>query len=380
MTIALESLADSRSELTAFQYRPRQIADRDIGQMVLAWRPSHPDRIFYPLQSGFQRQLQMLNELSRQLRRVADLFSVGECLQTALCCHAFQPFAGLALTPIAILSPSGNLVVREGNCYAAGLPLLTLCPVPSDTRPPLPEASLLMKILLLADIHANWPALAAIDETFDVCLFLGDLVEYGADPVPCIDWVRQHVHAAVRGNHDHATSQRVATSGNAGCRRLASVTRQQHQQVLTPGHLKFLARLPVTSTLELDGRSFYLVHATPRDPMDEYLGYDPEAWAARLAGIEADFVCVGHTHVPLDLQIGKTRLINPGSVGQPRDGDPRAAYVVVENGRVEFRRRAYDVERAIQRLREVGLDSESVDIAADMLRSGGRPLDAASSV
>lgn len=230
-----------------------------------------------------------------------------------------------------------------------------------------------MKILLLADIHANWVALSAIQETFDACLFMGDLVEYGADPVPCIDWVRRHAHAAIRGNHDHATVQRVMGTLGNGCRRLAATTRLQHAQVLTPQYYKFLARLPVTQTLELDGKTFFLVHATPRDPMDEYLGHDIPGWTARLSEIDADYVCVGHTHLPLDLQIGRKRLINPGSVGQPRDGDPRASYVVIENGVVHFRRQPYDIELAIERLRQTGLEEASISIAADMLRTGGRP-------
>ena len=66
-----------------------------------------------------------------------------------------------------------------------------------------------MKILLLADIHANWPALAAIDESFDACLFMGDVVDYAADPVPCVEWLRKYATAWVRGNHDHSVAQRV---------------------------------------------------------------------------------------------------------------------------------------------------------------------------
>lgn len=229
-----------------------------------------------------------------------------------------------------------------------------------------------MKILLLADIHANWVALSAIRESFDVCLFLGDLVEYGTEPVPCIDWVRKYAHVAIRGNHDHATAQRVETSSGAGCRRLAAATRAQNSALLTPSHFKFLARLPVTTTVTLDGRTFYLVHATPRDPMDEYLGNDPQAWTQRLTGIDADFVCVGHTHLPLELDLQGRKLINPGSVGQPRDGDPRAAYAVIENGQVSFRRAAYDIDAAVRQMRTTGLDEDAIAIAEEMLRSGGR--------
>ena len=124
-----------------------------------------------------------------------------------------------------------------------------------------------MKILLLSDVHANWVALSAIQESYDICLFLGDIVEYGPEPVPCIDWIRRHAHAAVRGNHDHSTAQRVETIRGGGCRQLAAVTRELHQQVLESSHYKFLARLPVTQSLNLGGKSFYLVHATPRDPI-----------------------------------------------------------------------------------------------------------------
>lgn len=229
-----------------------------------------------------------------------------------------------------------------------------------------------MKVLLLADIHANWVALSAIRESFDACLFLGDLVEYGTDPVPCIDWVRQHCHAAVRGNHDHSTAQRVPPANGGGCRQLAGATRQLHERILDSTHYKFLARLPVTQTVVLGDHSFHLVHATPRDPMDEYLADDPVAWKTRLHGIEADFVCVGHTHLPLHLQLGTTQLVNPGSVGQPRDGDPRAAYAVIEDGRVSLRRVGYDLDAAVAQLRASGLDPATADIAEAMWRSGGR--------
>lgn len=232
-----------------------------------------------------------------------------------------------------------------------------------------------MKILVIADIHANWPALSAIRESYDACLFLGDVVEYGTNPVPCVDWLRQHATHAIRGNHDHAVVQRVTSTNGSGFRRLASATRQQHWKVLQPAHLKYLSRLPVTLQVELDGKSFHMVHATPRDPMDEYLVNDPEGWTQRLHGIDTDFVCVGHTHIPLHLDLGRMQLINPGSVGQPRDGDPRCSYVMIENGKVHFRRVEYDIEAAIRDLEESGIDTEACELAASVLRHGGRPSD-----
>jgi len=231
-----------------------------------------------------------------------------------------------------------------------------------------------MKILLLSDIHSNWPALQSIDESFDACLFSGDLVDYATDPVPCIDWVRRNVNAAVRGNHDHAVAQRVPVRKSTGLSRIAAVARPIHWEKLSSSHLKFVGRMPVTRRIELDGKVFYLVHATPRDPFDEYLKDDSEAWRSRLEGIEADYVCVGHSHMPFCIEAGQARVINPGSVGQPRDGDPRASYCVIENGEVSFRRVEYDIEQTIRNMAESGIEGQVLELAAHYLRTGGRLL------
>lgn len=230
-----------------------------------------------------------------------------------------------------------------------------------------------MRILVLADIHANWPALSAIQEPFDACLVLGDLVEYGAQPVECINWVRQHATTIIRGNHDHSVAQRVPPPTGSGLRGLSGATRLQHWQILSPTHLKYLSRLPVSQTVELDQNRFYLVHATPRDPMDEYLAQDAEAWKIRLATITADFVCVGHTHLQFHMQLGRLQLLNPGSVGQPRDGDPRAAYAIIQDGRVELKRVEYDIDAAVAALRSAALSPHDFALAESMLRTGGRP-------
>lgn len=229
-----------------------------------------------------------------------------------------------------------------------------------------------MRILVLADIHSNWPALAAIHESFDACLFVGDLVDYATDPVPCIDWVRRHADAAVRGNHDHAVAQRIAAKAGGGMRQLAAATRPLHWQVLASADLKYLSRLPVTQRVSLDGLTFHLVHATPRDPFDEYLRNDPDTWADRLETIDADIVCVGHTHMQFHLDLGRVQVLNPGSVGQPRDGDPRAAYAVVENGRIELKRVPYDIEATLEHMARSGVDRETLRLAAKCLNTGGR--------
>ena len=100
---------------------------------------------------------------------------------------------------------------------------------------------------------------------------------------------------------------------------------------------------------------FGFISSTPHHgPMDEYLAADAEGWAKRLENIDADFVCVGHTHIPFHLKLDNCQLLNPGSVGQPRDGDPRAAYAVIENGRVHLRRVEYDIDAAVEQMKTAG--------------------------
>lgn len=230
-----------------------------------------------------------------------------------------------------------------------------------------------MRILVLSDIHANWSALCSIREAFDACLFIGDVVEYGVEPVSCIDWVRKHATYAIKGNHDHSVAQRVAPSSGSGFRKLAGATREQHWSILTPSHIKYLSRLPVTLNVNVGGIRFYLVHATPRDPMDEYLADQPEMWRTRLKGIEADIVCIGHTHIQFHLDLGEWQLLNPGSVGQPRDGDPRAAYAIIENGQIQLKRVEYDIDATVRALRAAELPEDSIELAEAVLRTGGRP-------
>lgn len=214
-----------------------------------------------------------------------------------------------------------------------------------------------MRILLVADIHANWPALQALDEPHDVCLCLGDLVDYALEPAPCIDWVRRRAHYAVRGNHDHGVAQNVVVSGRNGFKYLTGVTRVLSRERLGAADLRFLASLPPTRAVTLDGTRFLLVHATPRDPLDEYAYPDADFWARRLENVDVDVVCVGHTHQPYVLPVGDKLVLNPGSIGQPRDGDPRAAWLLLDLGSwtAAWRRVEYPVDDAAEAIRAAGL-------------------------
>jgi putative phosphoesterase len=228
-----------------------------------------------------------------------------------------------------------------------------------------------MRILLLADIHANWAALNAITEPFDVCLVLGDLVDYGLEPSPCIEWVRQKATHAVRGNHDHGVAQNVRVQGRGGFKYLTGVTRPITQERITGADRRFLGNLPITKRVNLENSRFLMVHATPRDPMDEYTIADVDFWSRRLQDIDANVICVGHTHHPYVLEVGDKLVINPGSVGQPRDGDPRASYALIENQRVELKRIEYPVEETVKTVWESNLPEPAKAMLAEVFRTGG---------
>ena len=227
-----------------------------------------------------------------------------------------------------------------------------------------------MRILLVADVHGNWSALKTLSEPYDLCLCLGDVVDYGLEPAPCVDWVRRHAAAAVRGNHDHGAAQNVVISGRTGYRYLTGVTRPLTRERLAEPDLRYLARLPATHYLTVEDTRLLLVHATPRDPLDDYAPPDVELWKRRLQDVDADVICVGHTHLPFVLEVGDKLVINPGSLGQPRDGDPRASYAIIDDFNVELKRMDYPVEEAVQVVQASNLPDDAKDMLAEVYRTG----------
>lgn len=232
-----------------------------------------------------------------------------------------------------------------------------------------------MRILLTADIHSNWPALAAIHESFDVAICLGDVVEYGVEPGPCIDWVREHCAHVVRGNHDHNSVQDVVglANGVKGFKYMTVATRKLNQERMTDEHRRFLSQMPLTQFITLDGIRMMLVHATPRDPLDEVTAADPEVWARRIEGIDVDVVCVGHTHHQFAFQVGQTTIINPGSIGLQREGDPRAAYAMIDGNKIELRRIDYPINDTISAVNSSPLPGDVKQLLASVYRDGRLP-------
>ena len=231
-----------------------------------------------------------------------------------------------------------------------------------------------MRALVVSDLHGNAAALEAVVAAargpFDAVLCLGDVVDYGPDPVCCVNWSMHTATHAVRGNHDHGAAQDVEIVGASGFRYLTMTTRRHTLASLTPAHRRYLGSLPTTKLLTLSGQRAMMVHASPRDPMDEYVPADPDAWAARLGGLAVDFLFVGHTHVPFSLRAGRTTVVNPGSVGLPRDGNSRARYALFEDGVVTLHETDYDVERTVAAVMAADLEPLAKQMLADCYRRG----------
>ena len=220
-----------------------------------------------------------------------------------------------------------------------------------------------MLIALISDIHSNLEALEAVwDEIRDADAFLcmGDLVGYGASPNEVVEFVRKQMERrtflCVRGNHDNAIAFGADWAFNPYARQAV----RWHQWVMRSENLEFLRQLPVRQLFTDDtGRSYLLIHGSPRAPLDEYLfPWLPESeFKEVLSYVRQDDLLVGHTHVPMLKEIDGKRIINPGSVGQPRDGDWRASYALIdtETGEVTFHRVEYDVEESARKIIEAGL-------------------------
>ena len=231
-----------------------------------------------------------------------------------------------------------------------------------------------MRYAIIADIHANLTAFEAVLDDMerrggvDEIWCLGDIVGYGPDPHECIERLRQYNHVCVAGNHDWAAIGKVST---ADFNPDAALACQWTAGQLSKKDIKYLEKLPLT----IDKDIFKLVHGSPREPIWEYvisIGIARENFNF----FQSPYCLVGHSHVPLvfreedgactssrlvdniGLAVGESRLIlNPGGVGQPRDGDPRASYAIYdsETRMVRLHRISYDVAATQDRMMEKGL-------------------------
>ena len=218
-----------------------------------------------------------------------------------------------------------------------------------------------MRVAILSDIHANRVALEAVfedleDQSVDALICAGDVVGYNPWPAACVEEIRERAIPTVMGNHDRAVASGTAFRFNDMARAGVEHAREQ----LNDEELEWLSDLP-TERHEF-GKRVHIVHGHPDDP-DRYTY--PQEFSADLVRDDAAVLVMGHTHVQgHDVfeneggEGGETEIVmNPGSVGQPRDGDPRAAYSVLDLDAmaVEERRVEYDIERVIEGVRDAGL-------------------------
>lgn len=237
-----------------------------------------------------------------------------------------------------------------------------------------------MRVLIISDIHANLVAFEAVladaQRDWDIIWFLGDLVGYGPDPNECVSLLREHNHIALSGNHDWAVLGKLDINTFNDFARQAILWAQD---VLEEESRAYLEELP---PLLHPHEAFTLAHASPRQPVWEYI-LDRGTAAANFSHFDTRYCLVGHTHVPVvfekiegeqiymlhplyneiwRLENNHRCIINPGSVGQPRDSDPRAAYALLDLDKMtwEYRRVPYDIEETQRRMRQHGLSERLI--------------------
>jgi predicted phosphodiesterase len=233
-----------------------------------------------------------------------------------------------------------------------------------------------MRVLVVSDIHGNVAALeAVVAQPYDTLVCLGDLVGYGPAPGAVVRWVRAHATLIVQGNHDRALADAVPPVCRAQFERLAKAASPVGARQLSAEEIAYLGALPRLAVRTFDSVRYLFVHATPSDPLYRYLGAQPDDWQREVAGLDVDVVVVGHTHHQFELRSGGCRVVNPGSVGQPKDGDPRAAYAVLEGGRLSLERAEYPVDLTIRALEAEDLPQDVVGVLTRLLRTGRVPED-----
>ena len=236
-----------------------------------------------------------------------------------------------------------------------------------------------MHYLVISDIHGNFPALQTVlmdAQPFDAVLCLGDMIGYGPNPNECVERVQEFPLTCIVGNHDWGAIGRAdLLIFNNDARQALYWT--QHE--LTTDNRNFLSDLPTTVRID----DLLLAHGSPREPIWEYL-VDVRSAKENFVAYDFQVALVGHTHLPLALEwsagmnqarillpdweaplslTARRLILNPGSVGQPRDGDPRASYAILDTEQMtwEFRRIPYAVEITQERMRARGLPQRLID-------------------
>ena len=214
---------------------------------------------------------------------------------------------------------------------------------------------------MISDIHSNLEAFLTVIANLpphDHLLFLGDLVGYGPQPNEVVEQLQQLQPAIVlKGNHDYA----VSTGDASGFSSYAEIAVRWTRSQMTPQNLDYLSNLPSSAKMKVNHTELALFHGSPRDSLSEYIFPGISARSARqlIQRAGAALVLLGHTHMPMLYDFEGEMLANPGSVGQPRDGDHHAAFAILtlSEGKFSFevRRVEYDVDSVARKIIREGL-------------------------
>jgi len=216
-----------------------------------------------------------------------------------------------------------------------------------------------LRVLVISDVHSNLPALEeALKEagSVDYVFSAGDLVGYGPWPNECIDLSKELGFYCVAGNHDEASVTGFALDFNPHAEEAIRIT----HRLLRTENLAYLARLPKSLERTLDSCRLVVYHGSPRDPLNEYVfPYAADSLLESfLQQTHSEVLVLGHTHIPFIRRFEGRLVVNPGSVGQPRDRDPRASYIILEDDgeglEVLLKRVEYPVESVAKKMLEEG--------------------------
>jgi putative phosphoesterase len=219
-----------------------------------------------------------------------------------------------------------------------------------------------MRVAIISDLHSNLAALKAVMKDLrgvERVLCGGDLVGYCAEPNEVIRVVRKKRIHVVMGDHDHAVLTEDFKRLNRPAAGVAVWTRQN----ITEENLEYLGTVKERIEMQLAGHRLLVIHGSPSDPLRGrvYRESSSHELAKTFGDVGADLIVLGHTHRPLQRMVLGKLVVNPGSVGQPRDGNPKASYALLNLGKdigVDFKRVEYDVESTAKVMGERGLPRE----------------------
>lgn len=245
-----------------------------------------------------------------------------------------------------------------------------------------------LKLLIISDIHGNADALRTLLNTikdWDYIWVLGDLVDYGPEPHIVIDIVKElKPDLTLMGNHDYAVAYNTDCRCAPELHELSEYTRNNISlKLLSKEQKAWLKSLSLKHKTLMNGSRIYAVHGSPRNNLYGYLrpelsldeiklALTDKIYAVKPQLVDADYVVVGHTHIQMQISVDGLKVLNPGSVGQPRDGNPKASALLInlKTWELNWLRVDYDVESTVKKLSSLGLEIRYVKWLEAILKSG----------